>query len=324
MLNLKFRLILLLFLMIGCVHPVTKMEASTAEIWSIDWSPDGRFIAIGYDEGTISILDTLSDQQTRFQIPDGFITDLAWHPDSTRLAACSGPDLQIFNTSGNLLDSLDEPYRVQTISLSWSPDGTMLANTNQDFMGAGLAEYYVTVWDVTTSQILFKIDTDQTGVLMSVQWSPDGSKIAVASADTSIVILDTSTKLSLTTLVGHTNLVRSLSWSPDGSQIATAGQSPDNTVRIWDTKTGEALIDYQGSWITDVAWNPHFDQLAIADDNRVRIVDPTTMQIIQEFTSTATVYAVAWNPDGTQLVYGGQSGTAEIIEVNSTPFDEHR
>ncbi|HEX3052333.1 MAG TPA: hypothetical protein VHP83_16855, partial [Aggregatilineaceae bacterium] len=228
------------------------------------------------------------------------------------------------DTSGNLLTSLDEPYRVQTISLSWSPDGTMLANTNQDFMGAGLAEYYVTVWDVTTSQILFKIDTDQTDVLMSVKWSPDGSKIAVASADTSIVILDTSTKLSLTTLVGHTDIVRSLSWSPDGSQIATAGQSPDNTVRIWDTKTGEALIDYQGSWITDVAWNPHFDQLAIADDNRVRIVDPTTMQIIQEFTSTATVYAVAWNPEGTQLVYGGQSGTAEIIEVNSTPFDEHR
>ena len=69
-------------------------------------------------------------------------------------------------------------------------------------------------------------------------FSPDGHRLATASADNTVRLWDaTPANPSAQPLTGHTGAVNSVAFSPDGHRLATAGD--DSTVRLWDADTGQ-------------------------------------------------------------------------------------
>ena len=70
-------------------------------------------------------------------------------------------------------------------------------------------------------------------------FSPDGTKVAVASDNTTAQIWDVARKRQVGTLAGHAQDVESVAFSPDGSKIVTG--SLDNTERI-------ELVPVAGGW----------------------------------------------------------------------------
>jgi WD40 repeat protein len=72
-----------------------------------------------------------------------------------------------------------------------------------------------------------------TGHVFSVAFSPDGSRIATGSNDTTVCIWDAQTGERLLVLNGHEQYVMDVAWSPDGKLLASA--SGDTTVRLWDS-----------------------------------------------------------------------------------------
>jgi WD40 repeat protein len=69
-----------------------------------------------------------------------------------------------------------------------------------------------------------------TSRVSSINWSPDGSRLASSSNDDTVRIWDPATGQSVSTLEGHSGSVRSIAWSPDGSRLVSV--SNDTTVRI--------------------------------------------------------------------------------------------
>ena len=61
---------------------------------------------------------------------------------------------------------------------------------------------------------------------LSVAFSPDGKKIAVANYQMTVQLWDLSSQQLITTLHGHSSIVNSVAFSPDGKIIATG--SNDN------------------------------------------------------------------------------------------------
>jgi WD40 repeat protein len=105
-------------------------------------------------------------------------------------------------------------------------------------------------------------------------YSPDGRRLASASADHTVRVWNVDTgKQLFEPLRGHTDMARSVAFSQDGHRLASA--SFDGTVRLWDPETGHPLADpFTGHLgpVNAVAFSPDGTHIASAgDDASVRV-----------------------------------------------------
>ncbi len=156
--------------------------------------------------------------------------------------------------------------------------------------------------------------TGHTSSVFSVAWSPDGSKLASASADQTAQVWDASSGTRLLTYTGHNDTVYSVAWSPDGSKLASA--SLDKTVQVWDASSGTRLLTYTGhtNEVYSVAWSPDGKRLASAGlDKTAQVWDAASGTRLLTYTGhTNEVFSVAWSPDGKRVASASADRTVRV------------
>ena len=156
-----------------------------------------------------------------------------------------------------------------------------------------------------------------TGRVRSVSWSPDGTRIASGSEDTTVQIWSPGTFAGslVRTYRQHLSEVLSVSWSPDGTRIASASKS----VNIWDPNTGERMLDYHadGALVSMVCWSPDGTRIASASrDGTVQVWNALTGETRLIYRGHAgRVHAVAWSPDGMSIASGGEDTTVQVWDA---------
>jgi WD40 repeat protein len=105
---------------------------------------------------------------------------------------------------------------------------------NEDLVAAGSFCGEVSVWNVASGKQLWR-SFSIGGELASLAFSPDGTRLAAASWNSTITVLDVRTGRLIALLTDHTRGVTDVAYSPDGRYLASA--SLDDTVRIWDAHT---------------------------------------------------------------------------------------
>ena len=123
-------------------------------------------------------------------------------------------------------------------SVSFSPDGTLLAS--------GSSDRTVKLWDVATRTNIATLAGHRDQV-NSVSFSPDGTTLASGSTDDTVKLWDVATRTNIATLDADTGWrgVTSVSFSPDGKTLAAVGTF-DDEVKLWDVATHTNIATLEG------------------------------------------------------------------------------
>jgi WD40 repeat protein len=284
-------------------HAEVANVTDAAEI--VNFLSDGRSVTTAGLDGSLSILDLETGEQTRrptrrFE-PRFGSGSLDFNPDGGSVAIedyFTGPVTVRNAESGAVLLSTDGQ-----LGFDWSPDGRFGALNNYgasieiidgserrvallesdgfrifegvEFGPGGLVAFpagdethgpHVKVWDWTRDAIVAELPVSFGGDAMA--FDADGSRIAIGTADTTI--WDVRTERLLLTLPSRQDVPGALAFSPDGSRLAEQG--PDGTVQLFDTSSGALTLVLQGhDEAGGVVFSPDGAMLATAGGGLVRI-----------------------------------------------------
>ena len=218
--------------------------------------------------------------------------------------------LSIFGLQTALTQTTLEGHEDDVTSVSFSPDGTLIASGSYDAT--------IKLWDVATKENIATLEGHE-GYVTSVSFSPDGTLIASGSYDDTVKLWDVATKENIATLEGHKNTVFSVSFSPDGTLLASG--SYDKTVKLWDVATKENIATLEGhkNTILSVSFSPDGTLLASAAlDGIVNLWDVATQEsiaILEEEFWWVNPSSVVFSPDGTLLASGTSDDTINFWDV---------
>ncbi len=103
-----------------------------------------------------------------------------------------------------------------------------------------------------------------------------------------------------------------MDWSPDGSTVATAG---GDAVKLWSPDSGEELYTLEDADVLHMRFSRD-GRLLATGGAQVRVWDVATGDEVANLAGhSGWAFAVGFNPDGSQLVSGGQDGLVKIWDI---------
>ncbi len=249
----------------GCapISTTPGVVAPCGHAFGVAYSADGRFLAIGSDNASPSVrVWGLADGMP---LPDFAGQSLettygvAFSPDSKILAAAghSGngdsnsfvPFVRLWDVAtGALIRTLRPNTGWYADSVAFSSDGKLILTGG--FNGA------VELWRAADGTRTLSIPVN--GTAHNVHFSPDNTKIIVASAAGEARLYDVTSGALVLGPLAIAGEMADAQMAPDGKQIATTWQSGnvDNSVRIYNGTTGalEQSLAGHGAYISRVVW----------------------------------------------------------------------
>lgn len=158
--------------------------------------------------------------------------------------------------------SLLQPDFRNVNSVAYSPDGMRIAADVENF---------VYLWDAETGELIFAIDSGPGARVWNpghdLTFSADGSRIAVSSYMSGVIIIDGETGERLVTIDDYliSEGVGDIAFSPNESQLLLALQ--DGNVGLYDAIDGRLLTGFQSSIRKDIN-PPILGSVAFSPDGR--------------------------------------------------------
>jgi len=333
-----------------------------------DWSPDGRQIAfMSNRDGTFDIYVMASDGSAIRKLADTGLNDYFpdWSPDGQQIVffAADWPtvkqDIYIINADGSDLRKLTDTPRTVDEDPAWSPDSRQLVFQSDR---SGAFDIYTMNADGSNPQPL----TRNAGQNYWPDWSAgtapqtrSSGRIAFISDRDGqphlyLMSADGSQQQRLTRLATEEYAP---SWSPDGAQLAyythlTAQSWVIMVVNVDNAAEPRALTEAAGDTVCSFAplWSPDGRRIAFTVEpnpkptcemkhSEIAVMDADGHNVQFLTHNDANDLAVAWSPDGAQLLFisdrdgkneiywmsvdGDASGTPEprrLTDTDSTNF----
>ena len=207
---------------------------------------------------------------------------------------------------------------------------TVAIDPTGKYVAAGSKNRYVTIYEIANRRPIVGENLHR-GFVSSLAWSPDGSRIASASHDSTLRLFSPFDKSSVPELLcSHAGQVNSMIWIrtpnpgvPGEDDTELISGSADGTLRVWGPHGTEGLSfpASRNNWISAARWNPQGRLIAMTDFGPdITILDPDSGQrvTIPSFDPRLVLHDVAWSPDGMKLATVARTrGVVEIFDAMS-------
>jgi len=157
------------------------------------------------------------------------------------------------------------------------------------------------------------------GRVYGVAFSPDGKRLASASADKTVIMWDVDRRKPLAKLERHNGAVFGVAFSQDGKLLASA--SADNTVILWDMDSRKPLATLKGhkNVVYAVAFSPDGKRLVSASEDKTVILwDVESRKPLATLKGhKSAALAIAFSPDGKRVASASEDKTVILWDVRA-------
>ena len=310
------------------IFPIGNHNLSYAEllghtdvIYTLEFSPNNRWLATGSDDSNILLWDLKHDNDLSSPIllegHDSWINVVKFSPDNHWLVTASN------DGSARLWNVEQEDPSKNPIILDGHESGiTSIAfNPDSHWLITGSNDSTARLWDLEAqniSEAFFEL-IGHTQQVVWVDISNDNNWIATGSADNSVRLWDLNLRdpsAKSIELVGHKDYVLNVTFSHDSQWLASG--SADGTARLWDmgiAESPESSLIFSGhnGWILNQLFTSNNQRLITSGtDNIVRIwnIDQESANITFEdiVTGSNSNLDIDITSNDRWLVSGGQDG----------------
>jgi eukaryotic-like serine/threonine-protein kinase len=276
-------------------------------VFSAAFSPDGRRLVSGSQEGSIRVWNLKSTAEPAvLAITGPQVQAVAFSADSRRVAATGYDRAVRIWLDDKLMASLAGFDFPTANSVAFSPDGKRLV--------AGWECCELAVWDATSYGGQFLPLAPGKATAMAV--SPGSALLAAGFEDGRVALygLDGTIVRGWPTGEGR---IEAMAFSPDGKNVLTGGHR--GAAQVWDVGSGAPGIELRGhsAAITTVAYSPDGKRLATGSaDRTARLWDADSGRAIT-ITLKDPVNSESFSPDGRELLTA--AGDTSISTTGETP-----
>ena len=282
-----------------------------------------RWITQGAKDDTPPLAkDTIDADHPPVYAAAPLITALAFAPDGQTLAVSGYREVLIHKADGTGLVKrlVGQSQRIE--SLTFSPDGSLLAMVGGSPGRFGEVQF----WDAKTYALRSAIRSTY-DTLYGGAFTPDGKRFAFGCADNSARVVEVADGKESLKIDHHSDWVFATAFSIDGKHLITLGR--DGSIKLTEAGTGSFIDDIGKNYgeLKVLARHPKDNQVAIGGDEKIprlykvfrtqaRDMNYTDFNLLKAFEAQpGPISAIALAADGNTLAVGGSGGEVRVYNV---------
>ena len=288
------------FLIVVFCNQTLAQNTLTKEIlWTTDWSPNGKYIAIGGNIDTLKIYSG-SNLKTYKSLPiKNTVTRVKWHPTKNIIAVStqnSEDKTSIINLDNNEKIELNEISPEGARGIDWNYTGEYLAVADN--------EGQILIYNMKGELIRkFVNQSNSTKSITAIDWHPKKNILTMVTDKIRFYDIEGNLLKSIKHRPEDVMLL-SVAWHNSGDFFVTGdyGDEKDKSLLQYWNEQGELIksVDISKGEYRNLAWNPKGNRLASASD-ALRIWD-TKGNLISEGNSKDYLWGVSWNEQGSRII----------------------
>jgi len=211
-------------------------EATNDTVFGASLSPDASKVAVGCADNTVRAFETATGKELyRISTHENWVLGTPFGIDSKRLVS-GGRDRAaklIDASAGQFLENVNQMHG-ELAAVARHPRADEIVIGGEDRIPYIYRMDRPRNMKVGEDATLVRQLAAQDGAIFALDWSPDGTRVAVAGAGASVNIYDSASGAPLASCTGHAAGIYAVAFSPDSAHLATGGF--DGRVRLYSAK----------------------------------------------------------------------------------------